>query len=252
MTANSDGRVVAVTGANRGLGAAIARELACRGFAVACLTRSGTTPAVDEDFPQDARARLRAFSCDVTDQESIRAAIAGADALGQGLFGIVNNAGTAKGGASDSFSLADFEDVLRTNVLGVFAVCQAAYPYLLERGSGLIVNIGSFWDRIGGKAYAAYCASKAAVGAVSRSLAVEWAKKGIRVLDVAPGYVETDMTAAHLQRGALQAHLQQRIPRGYVGQPEEIARLIGALFAEDIAYLTGTTIYVDGGQGIAP
>jgi len=249
---NNDTRTIAITGASRGIGAAIARELVLRGFNVACLNRNGLATPVDKEFPEAAQARLTGIPCDVCATDSINEAIRAAANIGNGLFGVVNNAGITKGGPSESFSRDDFEDVWTTNVLGVFSVCQAAYPYLVDGGRGLIINIGSFWDRIGGKGYTAYCASKAAVGAVSRCLAVEWAKKGIRVLDVAPGYISTDMTSDALQHEPLRNHLKKRIPRGDVGGPEDIAKLVAALFSEDIEFLTGSTLYIDGAQGIAP
>ena len=252
MTTTKQDRTIAVTGASRGIGAAIARELARREYAVACLNRNGRPTPVDEAFPKDARQRLTGISCDVRESGSVNAAIKAANDIGGGLFGVVNNAGITKGGPSRSFSREDFQDVLTTNVLGVFTVCQAAYPYLAARGEGMIVNIGSFWDQIGGKGYTAYCASKAAVGAISRCLAVEWAKKGIRVLNIAPGYVETDMTSETFKREEVKAHLANRIPGGSVGKPDDIAKLVAALCCEDIHYLTGSTIYIDGAQRIAP
>jgi NAD(P)-dependent dehydrogenase (short-subunit alcohol dehydrogenase family) len=95
----------------------------------------------------------------------------------------------------------------------------------------------------------AYCASKAAVGAITRCLASEWAKDGIRVLDVAPGYIETDLNREFLGSEKVQSWLKRRVPVGRPGSAEEVARLVGALFSEKIAFLTGETIYVDGGQG---
>lgn len=245
-------KVIGVTGASRGIGAAVAIELAQRGFVVACLNRNGQATACPDEISAEVKSRLVGIQCDVCDEASVQRALAQANDLGAGLFGVVNNAGIANGGASDTFALQEFEQILRTNVLGVFSVCQAAYPFLGAAGGGIIVNIGSFWDRIGGKRYAAYCASKAAVAAISRSLAVEWAKKNIRVLDVAPGYVRTEMTADYLDQQAMQEHLKGRIPRGYPGEPGDIARFIGSIFVENNGYLTGTTIYIDGAQGIAP
>ncbi len=243
---------IAVTGASKGIGAAIALELAQRGFTVACLSRSGALPANHQNIASGTSDKLVGISCDITDPESVGAALSEADQYSGGLGGIVNNAGIATGGSSASLPLSAFEEVMKTNVTGLFSVCQTAYPFLEKRESSLIVNIGSFWDRIGGKSYVAYCASKAAIAAITRSLAVEWARQGIRVLDVAPGYVKTDMNADQLEQEHVKAHLKKRIPRGYPGTPEEIAKLVASLFCENIAYLTGTTICIDGGQSIAP
>ena len=127
---------------------------------------------------------------------------------------------------------------------------RSIYPHLVKAGGGLIVNIGSFFDKVGVKRNVAYCASKAAVGAITRCLAVEWASKNIRVLNVAPGYIETDLNRDAF-KGPLREFLAKRIPGGKHGSPEDIAKLVAALFDEDIPFLTGETIYIDGGQGMA-
>jgi NAD(P)-dependent dehydrogenase (short-subunit alcohol dehydrogenase family) len=127
--------------------------------------------------------------------------------------------------------------------------CQAAFPHL-EKNGGLIVNIGSFYDRIGVKRSLAYCAAKAAIGAITRVLAVEWASTGIRVVNVAPGYIETDINREDMAAGPLRAFLEKRIPRKTPGTPDEIAAFVTGLFVMGSAFLTGETIYIDGGQGI--
>ena len=142
-----------------------------------------------------------------------------------------------------------YDQVMATNARAVFVCCREIYPYL-ERAGGMIVNIGSFFDKLGVKRNLAYCASKAAVGAITRCLAVEWAAKRIRVLDVAPGYIATELNAAAMQ-GPLGAFLETRVPTGGPGTPQEVAKLVASLFAEDLPFLTGETIYLDGGQGMA-
>jgi NAD(P)-dependent dehydrogenase (short-subunit alcohol dehydrogenase family) len=241
--------VIAVTGASRGIGAAIAVELARRGFTVACLTRRGEGPESSEIEPALC-TRFVNHACDVTDETSVRAAL-DAVAVRSGLHGLVNNAGIHLDAPSHELDTATYERVMRTNATAVFTTCRAAYPHLEKARGGTIVNIGSFYDKIGVKRNLAYCASKAAVGAMTRCLAVEWAAKGIRVLDVAPGYVETDLNRDALVRGPLHEFLQKRIPGRRHGTVQEVARLVAVLFSEDIPFLTGETIYVDGGQGIA-
>jgi len=241
---------IAVTGANRGIGAAIATELANRGYTVACLTRSGEKPP-DKDLDPDTATRLVGLRCDITDDASVVRAVAEANTIANGLIGVVNNAGVMLSGPSRNFSTEDFARVLNTNVIGAFSVCRAAYPHLAAHGNGLIVNIGSFWDQLGVKAFTAYCASKAAIAALSRCLGVEWGKKGIRVVTVAPGYIETDMTSDALQTEETRQYLASRLPLGRVGQPDEIARMVASLFLGNVGFLTATTIYVDGGQGPA-
>ena len=184
-------KLIAVTGGNRGIGSAISRDLARRGFDVACLSRKGNG-IEDAQLPADMAARIHPYACDITDRQSVDAAFDAITETHGGLDGLVNNAGIHLDGPSADFESSDFEKVLRTNVVGPFTVAQAAYSYL-KNSAGLIVNIGSFYDRAGVPSNTAYCASKAAVAAVSRFLAVEWAKDGIRVLTVAPGFVATDL-----------------------------------------------------------
>lgn len=240
-------RVIALTGASRGIGASIALELARRGFVVGCLSRKGEGPELP--VPEALAPQLVNVACDVTDEAAIRAAFRTlADRAGR-IDGLVNNAGLHLDGRSAAFETSRFDEVMNTNARAVFVACREVHPYL-EKAGGTIVNIGSFFDRMGVKRNLAYCASKAAVGAMTRCLAVEWASQGIRVMNVAPGYIETDLNRDALA-GPLRAFLEARVPVGRPGRPEEVARMVASLFVEDIAFLTGETIYIDGAQGVA-
>lgn len=242
-------KVIAVTGASRGIGAAIAVELAHRGFTVACLTRQGKGPET-----QAAKAIAGQFvdvACDVTDEASLKAAFAEVVKKAGALNGLVNNAGIHLDGASHELPTATYEKVMLTNATAVFTACREAYPHLVKSGGGAVVNIGSFFDKIGVKRNVAYCASKAAVGAITRCLAVEWANRGIRVIDVAPGYIVTDLNRDAMTQGPLADYLKKRIPSGSTGSTADVAKLVAAIFSEDIPFLSGETIYIDGAQGIA-
>ena len=240
---------IIVTGASRGIGASIAIHLARQGFTIACLTRRAELPPASS-ADSEALARCVAIACDVTKPESMRAAFAQAAALGKPVVGVVNNAGVHLEGPSDRFSLEDYETVFATNATSVFLGCQNAYPHLLAAGGGLIVNIGSFFDKMGVKRNLAYCASKAAVGAITRCLGVEWASKGIRVMDIAPGYISTDLNKESME-GPLKEFLEKRIPGRKPGTAEDVAKLVAALFTIDSPFLTGETIYIDGAHAIA-
>jgi len=242
-------RTVAVTGASRGLGAAIALELAGRGLTVGCLSRRGVGPE-EEPVPAELAARMVNLVCDVDDPGQVAAALTALAERTGGLHALVNNAGIHKEGRSEHFSPADFEAVLRTNAVGVFTACQAAYPHLSAAGGGVIVNIGSHYDKLGVKYTAAYCASKAAVGAITRCLAVEWAKQNIRVVDVAPGFTLTNLNRGHMANERFRAFIERAIPRGRPGEAWEVARFVAAIVVEDIPFLTGETFYIDGGQAI--
>ncbi|HXZ50375.1 MAG TPA: SDR family oxidoreductase [Burkholderiales bacterium] len=233
------GKVIAVTGASRGIGAAIAAELLRRGHTVGSLTRKAV--GIEGTLP---------IACDVGDEKSLRKAFRIlADKTGR-VDGLVNNAGVHLYGRSAGLATAQYEQVMSTNARSVFLGCREVYPYL-EKSGGTIVNIGSFFDKLGVKQNLAYCASKAAVGAITRCLAVEWAPKNIRVLDVAPGYIETELNAEAMRKGPLRAFLEARVPTGGPGTVDDVARLVAAILSEDIPFLTGETIYLDGGQGMA-
>lgn len=227
---------IIVTGASKGIGAAIALELDRRGFQPVCLSRSGHTQAG------------WGMACDMTDENAVRNTIATIAESGP-IAGIVNNAGVHIGGPIAELTTQSFNDTMSLNATAVMVAAREVYPYLRGRG-GIIVNIGSFFDKLGVPENLAYCASKAAVAAMTRCMAVEWARDGIRVVNVAPGYIETDLNGEFLARESVKAWMQKRIPVGRPGSAAEVARLVAAIFSEGIGFLTGETIYVDGGQGM--
>ncbi len=232
----AEGQII-VTGASRGIGAAIALELANRGYKVAGTSRSGDT------------ALGPGYGCEMTDEAAIArtiAAIAGKGAI----LGLVNNAGTYETSPSAKLSAAMFEHTIRTNATSVVSASREVYPHLKAAGGGLIVNIGSFFDKLGVAENTAYCASKAAIAAITRCLAVEWAADNVRVMNVAPGYIETDLNRAFLQNDKIKSWIARRVPVGRPGTPEEVAKVVASLFAENVGFLTGETIYIDGGHGM--
>jgi NAD(P)-dependent dehydrogenase (short-subunit alcohol dehydrogenase family) len=228
---------VIVTGASKGIGAGIAEELNRRGFSVASLSRSGEALAG------------RGYACDVTDEAAVRSTFEQIAAEAP-IIGLVNNAGVHIPGNSGSVSTADFERTMALNATAVMVAAREAYPHLKAAGGGTVVNIGSFFDKLGVPDNLAYCASKAAVAAMTRCMAVDWAKDGIRVMNVAPGYIETDLNRDYLAREKVRSWMSTRIPVGAPGRVGDVARLVAAMFSERIGFLTGETIYIDGGQGM--
>ncbi|MDP1565463.1 MAG: SDR family oxidoreductase, partial [Polaromonas sp.] len=228
MTNDSLGAVrecIAVTGASRGIGAAIARALAEAGHHVACLSRSGGVPVADAQ--PEVAARCFAVTVDVMQTAGVRDTLRRLAATGWRIKGLVNNAGMHATAPSAELPLDQWHQVMDMNATSVVTACQAVYPHLVA-GGGVIVNIGSFFDKLGVKQNLAYCASKAAVGAITRCLAVEWAGKGIRVINVAPGYIVTDLNADPMAPGGpLRAYLEKRIP----GREPGTAAAVGALVA---------------------
>ncbi|AMS45282.1 SDR family NAD(P)-dependent oxidoreductase [Aminobacter aminovorans] len=231
-----EGQII-VTGASRGIGAAIAVDLARRGYEVASLSRSGDAPAG------------YGIKCDVSDPASISSAFKAAAGKGP-IIGLVNAAGTHTEKPTVDLAVEEFEQTIRLNTTGVLVACQMAHPHLAASGDGLIVNIGSFVDKLAVAQNVAYASSKAAVGAITRCLAAEWADDGIAVVNIAPGYIETDLNREFLAKEKIQQWLRRRTLVGRPGKPDEVARLVGALFAERIGFLTGETIYIDGGHGV--
>jgi len=231
-----DGTIL-ITGANRGIGAAIALELAAAGREVAGLTRSGATAAG------------RGVVCDVGDEAHIARAVAAVAAAGP-IAGLVNNAGVYEAHVSAELTAAGFERIMRINATSALVAAREVYPHLKRAGGGLIVNIGSYYDKLGVAETVAYCASKAAIGAITRCLAVEWAADNIRVLNLAPGFIATELNAPSRALPATQRWIERRIPVGRAGSAEEIGRLVAMLFDAGLGYLTGETIYIDGALGV--
>ena len=247
---SSISRTVVVTGASRGLGAAISMELARRGFTVGCLSRKGIGPE-DQEVPADIAKSMINLPCDITDEDEARATLAKLVETTGAMDAIVNNAGIHKQGLSSEFSTVDFAKVMTVNATAVFAMCREAHPFLVASGGGLIVNIGSHYDEMGVRQHTAYCGAKAAVGAITRCLAVEWARDRIRVIDVAPGFTLTDLNKPHMESKKFREFIAKAIPLGRPGEPEEVARFVAALIDEDIPFATGETYYLDGAQAIS-
>jgi NAD(P)-dependent dehydrogenase (short-subunit alcohol dehydrogenase family) len=241
MSNRSTGSVL-VTGASSGIGAATATALAQHGYTVGCVSRRGIAPDGGHTI---------AFQADVADPEAVGAALTALVAEGGPLRGIVNAAGRHTEGDSVDSSLDEAHGVMETNFFGAWSVSRLAYPHLVASGGGTIVNIGSFYDRLGIPRTVAYAASKAAIGSLTRCLAVEWAPDGIRVLNVAPGYVETELNTEFFADPKRRGAIERRIPVRRVGRAEEVAQLTRSLISGGIGFLTGETIYIDGGQGAA-
>jgi NAD(P)-dependent dehydrogenase (short-subunit alcohol dehydrogenase family) len=241
-------RAIVVTGASSGIGEAIAGALAVDGFVVACLSRRGTVPLIADST---TAARLVGIECDVSDEGSRVAAIRQVEKLDCSIDGLVNAAGYQLQTPSAEVAMEEIRQILETNLIGSIRLCQLLFDAFRSNASGgLIVNIGSFYGKLGVPNFLAYSASKAALEAVTRTLAVEWARQGICVLNVAPGYVETGLNADFLETPGNRELLARKVPVGRLGTSEEIARLVTVLFRERIGFLTGETIYVDGAHGV--
>ena len=238
-------QVAVVTGAGRGIGRAIALALAGAGADVAVLSR---TAANAEKVAEEIRAlgrRAWAQAVDVADAAGVNAAAEQILAAAGRVDILVNNAGVTRDGLLMRMSDADWDTVVDTNLKGAFLVSKAFVRTLIKQRSGRIVNISSVIGLIGNAGQCNYAASKAGLIGFTQSAARELASRGITVNAIAPGFIETDMTAELGE--ALRAELLKRIPLGLLGRPEDIAAAALYLAGPGARYVTGQVLTVDGG-----
>ena len=245
------GRVALVTGASRGIGRAVALALGAAGAAVACCARSAEQVEATAAEVSGHGGRARGFRLDVTRRNEIDAVVADIGAALGPIDILVNNAGITLDKRSVEVTDEEWDDVLATNLTSTFVLARAVAPGMMEQRRGKIINIGSMYGKIGVPRYAAYCASKAAVEALTRSLAVEWARHGIQVNCLAPGYVNTDIPREAMADEKLRTLFLSRVPARRIGEPEEVATLAVYLASAASDFMTGQTVYLDGGQTIA-
>ncbi len=230
-------RVALVTGGNRGIGFAIAQELISKGFKVAVTARSGEGPA--------GSLTVRA---DVTEAASLDAAIAEVESKLGVIEILVANAGITKDTLLLRMSDGDFEQVINTNLNGVFRVIKRVSKGMLKAKFGRIILVGSVVGLYGSAGQVNYSASKSGLIGIARSITRELGSKNITANVIAPGFINTDMTASLPEDVA--ARYQEQIPLGRFAEPGEVAKVVAWFASDDSGYISGAVIPVDGGLGM--
>ena len=248
MEISITGKRALVTGANSGIGESIATGLAAAG------ARVGVNYVVNPEAAEQVVARIRqaggegmALQADVSDAGQVGRMFEALDQAWGGIDVLVNNAGVdGPRGLTWEADPGDWEQVLRINLIGGFLCAREALKRMVERKSGVILNLTSVHEKIAWSGYGAYAASKAGLSMLTKTMAQEAAPFGVRVLSLAPGAIRTPINRQVWSDQASLADLLTKIPLGRMGEPEEIARMVTFLISDAASYVTGSTVYADG------
>jgi 2-dehydro-3-deoxy-D-gluconate 5-dehydrogenase len=241
-----DGEVALVTGSSRGLGAAMATALAMAGADVVLHDRccAGDT---EKAIQEKAGVRTKCLVADLMDRAAtVRLVEEAIDAMGK-VDILVNNAGIIRRAPAVDHEDLDWDEVLEVNLTAVFRLCRSAGAAMVARGHGKIINVASLLSFQGGVTVPSYAAAKGGVAQITKSLANEWASKGVNVNAIAPGYMKTDNTKALVEDPVRYRQITERIPAGRWGEPSDLAGPVVFLASKASDYLNGHVMVVDGG-----
>jgi NAD(P)-dependent dehydrogenase (short-subunit alcohol dehydrogenase family) len=243
-----DGRVALITGGSKGLGRVMAQAFAEAGASVAVASRTlADCQTAAKEIAETTGSRAEAFAVDVTDAEELKRLAAGIESSLGPVDILVNNAGINIRGAIDEIGQNDFEAVMATNVTAPFLCSKVFGPKMAERGWGRVINLGSIMSVISLPGRVSYASSKAAILGMTRTLALEWAAKGVTVNAICPGPFATDMNRQLMNDPVKYKDFIARIPMGRWGELHEIAGCALFLASDAASYVTGSALFVDGG-----
>jgi len=241
------GRTALITGSSAGIGYALARSLAAAGATVILNGRNEARLAQAADTLRSLGATAHTSHFDVTDAESVSAAIARLEDSVGAIDILVNNAGMQRRAPLEDFSIANWDELMRTNLDSVFLVGKAVAHYMIPRGRGKIINVCSVQSELGRPNIAAYTASKGAVKMLTKGMAIDWGPHGLQVNGLGPGYFKTELTEALVNNPEFSSWLIGRTPSRRWGDVEDLAGAAVFLASDASNFVNGHILYVDGG-----
>ena len=227
---------------------AIARRLGELGATVVVNSRTASRAEEVAADLRDAGIRATPVAADVATADGVRTLFAAALAAHETIDILVNNAGAPSIAPAEELSLEEWQRIVDLNLTGPFLCSQAAGRVMLAKGSGVIVNVSSLFGNVGMPLRAAYAATKHGLEGMTKTLAAEWASRGVRVVAVAPAFIATPLVEGAMRRGGFSAaDIARRTPLGRLGTPQEVANVVGFLVSPAASYVTGSHVLVDGG-----